>query len=296
MPELRAARIGARTIDVLPEDLALTPRPPFTAGEGDWWTLAPDAVLLDDDAARVVPAPYPGLVTVGTTGAGELLLLNLARVPALLLDGNPVHITEVCTSLALELGMSPWAGEVEVVTVGFGEDLPKLLPTARIAHMRQAEHALRDLGERLLEAHQLPATDHQPYLLLCASSLDPTLAWEFADVIDKAGPVRVTLVAPASAAAAHFPEAEILNVSQDTPQPLDTVGSAITLQRLDHASYVQVTTALKVSGEPAHPAQGPWQDVPDEPEVLAEPEPSPAAEGEAVPSCQRPLDRPRWRP
>ncbi|MET9388534.1 hypothetical protein ABZY09_48180 [Streptomyces sp. NPDC002928] len=52
-------------------------------------------------------APYPGLVTIGSTETGDLLLLNLAQLPALLLDGNPAHITEVCTSLALELGMSP---------------------------------------------------------------------------------------------------------------------------------------------------------------------------------------------
>ncbi|MFE5372733.1 hypothetical protein [Streptomyces mirabilis] len=164
-------------------------------GKNGLWLPPADAPLLDEEAAREVPAPYPALVTIGSTEAGDLLLLNLAQVPAVLLDGNPVHITEVCTSLALELGMSPWASDVEAVTIGFGEDLPQLLPTARIAHMRHAAHALRDLSERLLEAHQMPETQHQPYLLLCASALDADLAWEFADVIDKAGTVPVTLVA-----------------------------------------------------------------------------------------------------
>ncbi|MFC9643154.1 hypothetical protein ACFTZF_32060 [Streptomyces mirabilis] len=212
LPPLRAARLGARALEVLPEDLAREPQAPFVSGQGGWWVLPADAVLLDEEGAREVPAPYPGLVTIGSTEAGDLLLLNLAQVPAVLLDGNPVHITEVCTSLALELGMSPWASDVEVVTIGFGEDLPLLLPTARIAHMRQATHALRDLSERLLEAHQMPETRHQPYLLLCASALDADVAWEFADVIDKAGTVPVTLVAPESTAAAHFPEAEVLNL------------------------------------------------------------------------------------
>ncbi|MFD8926122.1 hypothetical protein [Streptomyces mirabilis] len=212
LPPLRAARLGARALEVLPEDLAREPQAPFVSGQGGWWVLPADAVLLDEEGAREVPAPYPGLVTIGSTEAGDLLLLNLAQVPAVLLDGNPVHITEVCTSLALELGMSPWASDVEVVTIGFGEDLPQLLPTARIAHMRQATHALRDLSERLLEGHQMPETQHQPYLLLCASALDADLAWEFADVIDKAGTVPVTLVAPESTPAAHFPEAEVLNL------------------------------------------------------------------------------------
>ncbi|MFE9976200.1 hypothetical protein ACFYRD_37220 [Streptomyces hirsutus] len=271
LPELRAARIGARTVEVLPEDLAQAPQAPFVSGKGGWWVLDPDAVVLNEEAAREVPAPCPGLVTVGGTEAGDLLLLNLARVSALLLDGNPVHITEVCTSLALELGMSPWASDVEVVTVGFGEDLPQLLPTARIAHMRHATHALRDLSERLLEAHQVPETQPQPYLLLCASSLDPDAAWEFADVIDKAGTMPVTLIAPASTTAAHFPEAEILNASLSDPQHLEYAGTDITVQRLEHAAYLQITTALRVSAQPAHPAQGPWQDLPDEPASVQQP-------------------------
>ncbi|MFF4291924.1 hypothetical protein ACFY0R_42660, partial [Streptomyces sp. NPDC001633] len=265
LPALRAARIGARSVEVLPEDSAQEPTAPFVSGDDGWWALGAGAVLLDEDTARDVPAPYPGLVTIGSTRAGDLLLLNLAQVPALLLDGNPLHITEVCTSLALELAMSPWAGQAEVVTVGFGEDLPQLLPTARIAHMRQAPHALRDLSERLLEAHQMPETSHQPYLLLCAAALDPDTAWRLADVIDKSRTVPVTLIAPASTAAAHFPEAEILNASVSQPQHLDAAGTDITVQRLEHAAYLQITTALRVSAQPAHPAEGPWQDVPDEP-------------------------------
>ncbi|MFJ4649272.1 hypothetical protein ACIP6Q_38025 [Streptomyces bobili] len=272
VPPLRAARIGTRTVEVLPEDLAQEPVAPFTAGQGGWWALPADAALLDDEAARNVPAPYPALVTIGTTQAGNLLLVNLALVPALLLDGNPVHITEVCTSLALELGMSPWANEVEVVTVGFGEELPQLLPTARIAHMRHPAHALRDLGERLLEAHQMPETRHQPYLLLCTSALEADTAWEFADLIDKAGTVPVTLIAPASTTAAHFPEAEILNASRSEPQHLHHVDADITVQRLEHTAYQQITTALKVSGQPSHPADGPWQNVPDELDSTQHPE------------------------
>ncbi|WP_442803076.1 LysM peptidoglycan-binding domain-containing protein [Streptomyces pseudogriseolus] len=281
VPVVRAARIGARTLHVLPADLSYKPLAPFVPDGDGWWLLDADAALLDEDAARDVPAPCPGLVTIGSTETGDLVLLNLARTSALLLDGNPVHVTEVCTSLALELAMSPWASDVEVVTVGFGEDLPQLLPTARIAHMRQPAHALRDLTERLLEAHQLPDTQHQPYLLLCASVLDADTAWEFADVIDKAGDVPVTLVAPASTAAPHFPDAEILNASLSTPQTLETAGHEVTVQRLEHAAYLQITTALKVAAQPAHEAEGTWKDVPAEPTSVkqSEQEAQPVAPG-----------------
>ncbi|MFI6357977.1 hypothetical protein ACIBJF_36340 [Streptomyces sp. NPDC050743] len=289
LPPLRAARIGTRALRVLPEDHAKDPLAPFTTAQGGWWILPADAVLLDEKAARDVPAPYPGLVTIGTTEAGDLLLLNLAQLPALLLDGNPVHITEVCTSLALELAMSPWAAQVEVVIVGFGEDLPQLLPTARIAHMRQPVHALRDLSERLLEAHQIPETRQQPYLLLCASTLAEDTAWQLADLIDKAGAVPVTLIAPAGTAAAHFPEAEILNASLNAPQHLDHAGTDITVQRLEHTAYQQITTALKVSGQPPHPAEGPWEDVPDELDSVQQPKPaSPAESPPATTAAQIP--------
>lgn len=292
MPGLRAARIGARSLQVLPEDLTLDPQSPFVSGKAGWWVLPDDSDLLSEDDARQIPAPYPSLVTIGSTKDGDLLLLNLAQLPALLLDGNPVHITEVCTSLALELGMSPWASDVEVVTVGFGEDLPQLLPTARIAHMRQPAHALRDLSERLLEAHQIPESQHQPYVLLCASPPDADTAWEFADVIDKAGTVPVTLIAPASATAAHFPEAEILNASLSEPQTLDYTGTDITVQRLEHAAYLQITTALKVSGQPAHPAEGSWQNVPDELDSQQWPEPAAPEESTAPTSAAAPSPSP----
>ncbi|MFI9825198.1 hypothetical protein ACIHFC_32830 [Streptomyces sp. NPDC052013] len=290
LPPLRAARIGSRAVEVLPEDLSQEPVAPFTAGRDGWWVLPTEADLLDEEAARGVPAPYPGLVTIGSTEASELVLVNLAQLPVLLLDGNPVHITEVCTSLALELGMSPWATGVEVVTVGFGEDLPQLLPTARIAHMRQAAHAVRDLNERLLEAHQMPETQHHPYLLLCASALDEDTAWQLADAIGKARTVPVTLIAPASTAAACFPKAEILNASVSGPQHFDYAGTDIAVQRLEHAAYQQITTALKVSGQPAHPAEGPWEDVPAEldnvplPEHTSAEESVPAARAVSIPA------------
>ncbi|MFF4542592.1 hypothetical protein [Streptomyces aureus] len=264
VPVLRAARLDARRVHVLPEDLAAEPQPPFIAGAAGWWQLGDGAELLDEEEARTVAAPYPALVTVGTTEAGDLILADLARLPALLLDGNLIHITEVCTSLALELGMSPWGHSVEIVAVGFGEDLPRLLPNSRIAHMRRHEHALRDLTERLLEVHQMPETAHHPYVVLCAAALDDDTAWQFADVLGRDLSIPVTLVAPTTTAARHFPEADILAVSAQTPQRFDLLGIDILVQRLDHAAYQQIVTALAVSGQPATEAQGPWQHVPGE--------------------------------
>ncbi|MET8451806.1 hypothetical protein ABZV46_31870, partial [Streptomyces sp. NPDC005209] len=148
----------------------------------------------------------------------------------------------------------------------------------RPGDVRQTTGRHTHLSERLLEAHQMPETRHQPYLLLCASLLDEDTAWQLADVIDRAGTVPVTLIALVSTAAACFPEAEILNASRSEPQHLDSAGTDITVQRLEHAAYQQITTALKVSAQPSHPAEGPWQDVPDEPAGMQQ-SPAPRAVG-----------------
>ncbi|MFF4978232.1 hypothetical protein [Streptomyces sp. NPDC001083] len=276
VPVLRAARLEARRIHVLPEDLACAPQQPFAAGAAGWWQLPEDAELLDENQAQTIPAPQPALVTVGTTEDGDLVLTDLARTPALLLDGNPVHITEVCTSLALELGMSPWGHDVEIVVVGFGEDLPNLLPTSRIAHMRQPEHALRDLTERLLEVHQMPETAHHPYVVLCASPLDDDTAWQFADILAKNLPIPAALIAPAATTARHFPEADTLAVSAPTSRRFDSIGIDITVQRLEDAAYQQIITALAVSAQPAHEADGAWRHVPGEPTVTVQNEAAPS--------------------
>ncbi|MGI5133582.1 MULTISPECIES: hypothetical protein [unclassified Streptomyces] len=131
---------------------------------------------------------------------------------------------------------------------------------------------------------------HPPYLPLPAAALDADTAWQFADVIDKARAVPVTLIAPASSAAAHFPHVDVLNVSLDEPQPLELVEAAITVQRLDHAAYEQITTALAVTGQPAEPAQRPWQKVPHEPDVRTPTAPGdpedPAAHGDGSSSAR----------
>ncbi|MET8102678.1 LysM peptidoglycan-binding domain-containing protein [Streptomyces sp. NPDC005236] len=291
VPVLRAARLDARTVHVLPDDLASAPQVPFVTGAAPWWQLEAGAELLDEEEARTIAAPCPALVTVGSTESGDLVLADLARLPVVLLDGNPVHISEVCTSLALELGMSPWAKDVEIVAVGFGEDLPHLMPNSRIAHMRQAAHALRDLTERLLEVHQMPETADHPYVVLCSTALDDDTAWQFADVLGKAPQIPVTLIAPTGTTAGHFPEADILTVSAQTPQRFDALGIDITVQRLEHAAYQQIITALAVSGEPAHAAQGVWQHVSGEPSATRSVKPSrqgepPGVNGTLAPPSQ----------
>ncbi|MEU5324159.1 hypothetical protein AB0G67_46685 [Streptomyces sp. NPDC021056] len=293
LPAVYAARITADTVLVLPDDLTDEPREPFAAGKDGWWTLPSDPALLDPDAARTVQAPYPALATLGTSDLGDQILLNLAHLPALLLDGEPAHVGQVCASLALELATSPWADSVDIITVGFADDLPGLLPHARITHQPDPAHALRDLSERMLEAHQAPHSQHQPAIaLLCASVLEADTAGGFAELLDTAGPLPLTLVAPADTAAPFLPHAQILDATPGRPQHLGHLGLEITLQHLDHSAYQQITAGLTEPAPTEPPAaDGEREDGPHEQRQEHKPQPQtarstasdPAAEPESAP-------------
>ncbi|GGU41242.1 LysM peptidoglycan-binding domain-containing protein [Streptomyces violascens] len=295
LPVIRAARLSRQATELLPGDTYTAPQQPFVQGADGWWALPATAALLNGDEAASVAAPYPVLTTVGATEDDSVVLLNLAHPRVVLLDGTVEHIREACTSIALELGMSPWAEHVEIVTLGFGDELPQLLPTSRIAHKREPSHAVRDLGDWMLTAYQQPEQGDLPYLLLCAAELDSNTAWQLAEALDKAGTLPVTLVASAAQTSHHFPDAEILDASTSELQDVDAIGLPIRLQRLDDAAFQQIAAELRISGspdlqisrspdlqisgQPPIPADGAWQNVPAEPETPPTTTPTPTAAG-----------------
>ncbi|WP_406834863.1 LysM peptidoglycan-binding domain-containing protein [Streptomyces sp. AHU1] len=281
LPALRAARLNSDTLSVLPASQS-PPLAPFTAGTGNWWILPDDAQLLTEEEARDVRAPYPALVTIGADeDTGDLILLNLAADRVLLLDGGEDGLRQVCRSLVLELGMSGWADRLEIVTVGFGEELTQLLPTSRIAHKRQAAHAVRDLADWLLTAVQIPEEADQHYLLVCASSLDADTAWQLAETLDKAASLPALLIAPAQSTGRHFADALVIDATTTSSQPLEGTEIQFVLQRLTDAAYQQIATDLAISGQPANPAEGAWQHVPDEPDAVAPPPAKPTGSAAA---------------
>jgi nucleoid-associated protein YgaU len=306
LPDLRVARLSQKTVLVLPADEECTPLSPFVAGEEGWWLLPDEAELLAGGQAREVAAPYPAFVTIGTDEAtGDLILINLAAERVVLLDGSAEDLRQVCRSVVLELAMSEWADRLEIITVGFGEELTQLLPTMRVGHKREAAHAVRDLVDWLVAAVQLPDDADQPYLLVCASSLDADSAWQIAEALDKAGNLPALLIAPSNHTARHFGEAQILDASARTAQQLDGTGVSIVLQRIDDGAYQQITTDLQISGQPPISADGAWRNVPEEPNVTEEPEdvtrgtpPSSPSLAPAAPAqnCDSPSADPRPAP
>ncbi|MBO8203170.1 LysM peptidoglycan-binding domain-containing protein [Streptomyces smyrnaeus] len=269
LPPLRAARVTARSVQILLDDasesLAAELMAPFVPLTEGWWEAAVGADVPAEGLEQV-PAPYPGLVAIGSGAEGEHVLLNLPHAQVLLLDGPPERVREVARAVALDAATCAWSDHSEILTVGLGQELPALLPKGRVRAVPHLAAAARDLGEILLEAHQQAADDDAdallPWLLVCAAEAEPDQAWALADALAAARSAPVALVLPAEAVAAVFPQAERLDAAQDEAQPCALAGQSLRLGRVTDDEYDDLVAGLRIADRPAQPARAEWQHVP----------------------------------
>ncbi|KQZ17655.1 hypothetical protein ASD51_31175 [Streptomyces sp. Root55] len=263
LPVVRGARITGQSVHLLVEDKSATPLPPFTGGdEPGVWVLDPAAALLDEAEAAEVPAPCPGLVTLGATEDGDLLLVDLMH-RVLLLDGEPDDVLAVTRALALEAGTCGWSDHTDIITVGLGSRLAALLPKGRVQTMPKLQSVVADLGSLLLEVHQQDETAPAPlpWILICAGDIDGDQVWQLADALSAARKLPIAVVLPANDATRQaFPDADTIPAAPDTPVELPELsGRPIQLQRLTDEQYRTFIHALEVTEEPAQPATGAWK-------------------------------------
>ncbi|MGW2748427.1 LysM peptidoglycan-binding domain-containing protein [Streptomyces sp. NPDC001450] len=266
LPAVRGARVTSRTVELLLDtDTAGEPLAPFTAaGAGRWTLTASD--FTDDETIRSLPAPYPGLVTLGTDLDGNHLLLNLPSARVLMLDGDDDAVRDTARVIALEAATSTWSDHAEILTVGLGDELPALLPQGRLRVVPHLRAAQSDLGELLLEYHQRDDADEDltplPWLLICSADAAEADTRQLAGALATAHDLPVALVLPAKDAGDAFPDAVRLTVGTDTPQHLDVLDSDVIVQSLTEEEYREFLGVLHTAQEPARPAEGPWTLVP----------------------------------
>ncbi|MEU4266089.1 LysM peptidoglycan-binding domain-containing protein [Streptomyces argenteolus] len=263
LPVVRGARITGQSVQLLVEDKSGTPMSPFTGcDEPGVWGLDPAATLLDEAATADVPAPYPGLVTLGATEDGDLLLADLMH-RVLLLDGQPGDVLAVTRALALEAGTCGWSDHTDIITVGLGSRLASLLPKGRVQTMPKLQSVVADLGSLLLEVHQQDETAPAPlpWILICAGDIDGDQVWQLADALSAARKLPIAVVLPANDATRQaFPDADTIPAAPDTPVELPELGGRpVQLQRLTDEQYRSFIHALEVTEEPAQPATGAWK-------------------------------------
>ncbi|MDP5309328.1 LysM peptidoglycan-binding domain-containing protein [Streptomyces poriferorum] len=294
LPAVRGARISGRTVHLLPDDQNSASVSPFIFSElPGSWALDPSSSLLDADAAREVPAPYPGLVTLGATASGDLILSNLLHHRVLLLDGGADDVLAVARALALEAGTCAWTDHTEIVTVGLGARLATLLPKGRVRTMPHLQSVVADLGALLVEVHQQSGTDDAPqplpWILICVGDLDAEQVWQLADAVSAARGLPLAVVMAATDASRQaFPDAELIPTTAQSPIEVPQLSSApIQLQRLEEEQYRQFIHALEVADEPATPATGAWKLAEDHDQAATAPRPPavfvPGPDGSADP-------------
>ncbi|MFE5029894.1 LysM peptidoglycan-binding domain-containing protein [Streptomyces sp. NPDC056656] len=285
LPDVTGARVTARTVELIlaPQPAHTTEAlPPFTQHTPARWILDGQQQLLSEDEAVEIPAPYPGLTTLGEDTNGSHLLLNLTTAGVLLLDGDDDAVRATARVIALEAATSAWSDRAEILTIGLGNELPVLLPQGRMRAVPHLRAAQSDLGTMLLEHHQMPADapDPLPWMLICAISADADAARILEQALITAGDFPVAAVLPARQARSVFPDAPVLPVGTGTPAHFELLDSDIVATAMSDQDYRELVAALRTAEEPARPAQGPWQQVPPititQTPLLAEAGPEPA--------------------
>ncbi|WP_037603832.1 LysM peptidoglycan-binding domain-containing protein [Streptacidiphilus rugosus] len=279
LPQLDAARVGHTGIQLRASG---PPLPPFTAGPAGWWTLDPAATVLDPAAAGQIPAPYPLLATLGAEADGTLLLVNLAAAGTVLLDGTPAQVREVARALALEAATCPWGQELQVLSSGLVDTtLPAMMATGRLRRLDTISHAVTDLADQLLTAHQDPDAA-LPWILVASDSIDQDTAWELANLIHHSPAPPIALALPGRDIGPLFPHALRLDCSSTDPQTLPTGVAPVRLQRVTETEYQILSRDLSITEQPAHPAAGAWTHVPSDTDYPPQPTTDPPIQDAAT--------------
>ncbi|MEV4924416.1 BTAD domain-containing putative transcriptional regulator [Streptomyces roseoverticillatus] len=174
------------------------PPAPWRRGTGPlMWSVPRSAIRLPADDADTA-APYPGLVSLGTSG-GSRLLLNLEAVPGLVsLTGSAADRAAVLASVAAELATNGWSDRLTLTLVGFGQDFRALAP-ARIRRLddidalvdtmrvetRQRRAALSTAGHDSVLTGQSGRARHAqwaPHLVIVAAEPDEAGAAALAEL------------------------------------------------------------------------------------------------------------------
>ena len=231
LPDIVAVRLSAEVVElVLTAEHRDAPEPWQVDETGLRWSISTDADLsAAGEAGPAELAPYPALVTVGYTDAGEHWLVDLERVGAVSLTGDPERCLDLARYVAAELAHNRWSEQLQVSVVGFGAELAELNPS-RILYRPSVAVAVADLRSTLSE-HSEVLAESASTVLAGRARLDlPGDGWA----------PHVLLVAPGVASA----EAE--------PDELPALLEAIRAQRS------RAAVAIVLAGDDKHAGDTRW--------------------------------------
>ena len=155
-PAVVAAHLSHDNLDLWMTPADLDAPAPWTAvGDGEVWRL-PSTALGRVDIGEVGDALYPGLVSLGTDGAGRVLVDVEAAHGVISVTGPQTMTIAVLSAMALELATSGWSDRMHITLAGFGEDLTALAPD-RITAVPTLEEALPALETHAIDVAEAMA-------------------------------------------------------------------------------------------------------------------------------------------
>jgi hypothetical protein len=151
-PTVFAAHLGQVNLDlwIAPADQN-PPRPWQSVDDGQVWRLPLHAVAgLDPDEAGAALAPYPGLVSIGTSDTGRMLIDLEVAHGLIAVRGSRRMVQAVLAAMAAELATNRWSDRMQITLVGFGPELAMLAPE-RVSVASTLEEAMPALEARAAE-------------------------------------------------------------------------------------------------------------------------------------------------
>jgi hypothetical protein len=152
-PTVFAAHLSRENLDlwVAPADLD-APAPWTAVGDGQVWRLAATALPLAGlNEAGEEPQLFPGLVTIGTDGTGQVLVDLAAAQGLISVTGPAPMVTAVLSAMAMELATNRWSDQMRLTLVGFGPELADIAPD-RVVAVDSLDEALPAMEARAAAA------------------------------------------------------------------------------------------------------------------------------------------------
>jgi nucleoid-associated protein YgaU len=187
LPDVVAVRMTADTLElVLTASHPDAPEPWVVDETGTLWSIGRGDELGYDPAERAYHfAPFPTLASVGYTAAGEHWLLDLERIGAMSLSGDPERCLNLARFLAAELAHNAWSEMLQVTLAGFGKEMADINPerltytedfdktiASLAGDLASTTDSLRQAGVDVLEGrlHNSAGDAWVPHILLIAPS------------------------------------------------------------------------------------------------------------------------------
>jgi len=192
--------------------------------------------------------PFPALVSIGN-GPNGPQLVNVEAIGSLALVGEPTDCEGVVRALALEMATSHWAGQFDLVLVGFGNELTRFDRVASSSDLEMVLHRVRfrrSNGEALLRSSSYGSFSHartfedsdtwDPLIVICGPR---DRSAEYAELVSAASDPRtgLAIIAPGSG---HM-TSRIWNVSNNQPSPsIDFFSSVAVPQRVTSTEFADI--------------------------------------------------------